>query len=140
MFNPSRREARQFFFDAWRKQRDGSLLTPLESMALDVALMHPEYHGMLDQPEKYLDKDYLPEFGDTNPFLHMNMHLAISEQLSIDQPPGIRTAFERLRGKTGDEHAALHAVLDCLAETVWRAQRDGGTPDGAFYLECLARR
>ena len=140
MFNPSRQEARQFFFDAWDKHREGSLLTPLESMALDVALLHPEYHGVLHQPEKYLDKDYLPEFGDTNPFLHMSMHLAIREQLSIDQPPGIRAAFERLRAKTRDEHDASHLVLDCLAETIWRAQRDGGAPDGALYLDCLARR
>lgn len=140
MFNPSRREARQLFFDAWRKQREGSPLTPLESMALDVALRHPEYHGVLNEPEKYLDKDYLPEFGDTNPFLHMSMHLAISEQLSIDQPPGIRAAYQRLLARTGSEHDALHEVLDCLAEMIWRAQREGGAPDGAFYLECLARR
>ena len=140
MFNPSRAEARRLFFDAWRKQREGLPLTPLESMALGVALLHPEYHGILDQPDKYLERDYLPEFGETNPFLHMGLHLAVNEQLTIDQPPGIRAAYERLRNKKGDEHEALHGMLDCLAETVWRAQRNGTTPDGAFYLDCLARR
>ena len=140
MYNPSRAEARRLFFDVWRKQRERLPLTPLESMALDVALLHPEYHGILDQPDKYLERDYLPEFGETNPFLHMSMHLAVNEQLSIDQPPGIRAAYERLRSKTGEDHAPMHTMLDCLAETMWQAQRNGTAPDGAFYLDCLARR
>ena len=139
MFNPSRDEARRFFFDAWRKQREGLLLTPLEAMAVDVALVHPEYHAILDDPDKNLDRDYLPEFGETNPFLHLSMHLAVNEQLSIDQPPGIRAAFDRLRAKLADEHAALHALVECLAETVWQAQRTGTAPDGSAYLDCLAR-
>src|SRR5258705_13731827 len=104
MFNPSRQEARQFFFDAWRKHRNGQPLTPLESMTLDVELIRPEYHAVLDNPEKYLDHDYLPELGETNPFLHMSMHLAINEQLSIDQPPGIRSLFDALCAKHGNAH------------------------------------
>ena len=139
MFNPSRAEARRLFFDAWRKQREGLPLTPLESMALGVALLHPEYHGILDQPDKYLERDYLPEFGETNPFLHMGLHLAVSEQLTIDQPPGIRAAWRRLRDKTRGEHEALHAILECLAETVWQAQRSGAPVDGQHYLDCIAR-
>lgn len=140
MFNPSRDEARQLFFDAWRRHREGQPLTPLQSMALDVALMHPEYHALLDAPDQYLDRDYLPEFGETNPFLHMGLHLAVNEQLSIDQPPGIRNAYERLRGKSGDEHQARHALLECLAETIWQAQRSGSPPDATLYLDCVARR
>lgn len=140
MFSPSRDEARRLFFDAWRKHREGLLLTPLDSMARDVALAHPEYHAMLDVPEKYLDRDYAPESGETNPFLHMGLHLAINEQLSIDQPSGIRAAYARLLRKTGDEHAARHQIVDCLAETLWQAQRSGSPPDQAFYLDCLARR
>ena len=139
MFNPSRQEARQFLFDTWRKHRARMPLMPLESMALDVALMHPEYHGVLDQPEKYLDKDYMPEFGDTNPFLHMSMHLAISEQLSIDQPSGICAAYQRLLATAGEQHRAQHVMLDCLAEMIWLAQRSGSSPDGRLYLECLGR-
>jgi len=140
MFNPSRQQARQFFFDVWRKHHEKVILTPLESMALDVALLHPEYHVVLDDPDKYLERDYLPEFGETNPFLHMSMHLAINEQLSIDQPPGIRSAFEALRVKHGDAHDALHDVMDCLGEMVWQAQRAGTGPDGALYLDCLRKK
>jgi len=140
MFNPSRQEARQFFFDAWRKHREGHVLTPLESMTLDVALMHPEYHEILDDVEKYLDRDYSPELGVTNPFMHMSMHLAINEQLSIDQPVGIRSAFDALCIQRGNAHDALHEVMDCLAEMIWQAQRTNTAPDGMLYLDCLKRK
>ena len=140
MFNPSRDEARQFLFGTWSKYKNGEPLTPLEGMALDVIALHPEYQPILDDAARYAERDYLPEFGETNPFLHLNLHLAVVEQLSIDQPPGIRAAYERLRSKMGDEHAALHTVLECLAETIWQAQRDASAPEGAVYLDCLARR
>lgn len=94
------------------------MLTGMEDVALQVILMHTEYHAMLDDPESYQHKDYLPETGDTNPFLHMSMHMAIKEQLSIDQPAGIRERFERLLKKTGDEHAAMHQIMECLAEMI----------------------
>ena len=140
MFNPSRDQARQFLFDAWRKYREQSLLTELESIALEHILAHPEYHKLLDQPEKSLDRDWLPEMGETNPFLHLSMHLAISEQLSIDQPAGIKACYSRLCQHLGDEHTAQHTVMDCLAEMIWRSQRDGVPPDGEAYLRCLDRR
>jgi len=92
MFNPSRDEVRQFFFDAWHKHREREVLNGLDSVAVGVMLLHPEYHPVLDDPERYQDRDYRPEAGDTNPFLHMSMHLAIEEQLSIDQPPGIKVS------------------------------------------------
>lgn len=139
MFNPSREEARQFFFDSWRKYREREMLTGLEDVALQVILMHPEYHGMLDDPERYQHKDYLPEMGDTNPFLHMGMHMAIREQLSIDQPGGICERFERLLKKTGDEHAAMHRIMECLAEMIWQAQRSGSAMDASVYFDCLDR-
>ena len=139
MFAPSRDQARQFFFDTWRKYRAGEPLTGLETVAIEVILLHPEYHGVLDKPDRSADKDYTPETGQTNPFLHMSLHLAIAEQLSIDQPPGIRAAFEALLGRKGDRHDALHSALECLGETLWRAQRDGTGPDAQAYLECLRR-
>lgn len=139
MFNPSREQARRLFFDAWRKYTERKPMVGLENVALDVALLHPEYHAMLGDPQRSAERDYAPEAGDTNPFLHMSLHLAIEEQLSIDQPPGIRSEFERIALARGDRHAALHAVLECLGETLWRAQRDGAPPDGAAYLECLRR-
>lgn len=139
MFNPSRDQVRQFFFDAWRKYREGAPLEGLETLAVEAALLHPEYHAVLDAPARYLQRDYTPEDGQTNPFLHLSMHVSIAEQLSIDQPPGIRAEFERLVTARGDRHAALHDMLDCLGEIIWRAQRDQTAPDAQAYLECLRR-
>jgi Domain of unknown function (DUF1841) len=140
MFGPSREQARQFFFDAWRKYQQREMLTAMEDMALEVILLHPEYQRMLEMPERYQDKDYLPEMGDTNPFLHMSMHVAIKEQLSIDQPSGIRERFKRLLQKAGDEHVAIHQLMECLAEMIWQAQRDKTVLDATVYFECLDRQ
>ena len=137
MFDPSRDQVRDTFFGAWRKYRAGEPLVGIETMALDVILAHPEYHEVLDHPEKYRDRDYVDQ---PNPFLHMSLHMALEEQLSIDQPPGIAVRFQALARRHGDRHEALHHALECLAETVWRAQRDNARPDGAAYLECLERR
>jgi hypothetical protein len=139
MFNPSRDQAREFFFSAWRKYRDRAPLEGLETVAVDVMLLHPECHHVLDDPDRFLDRDYTPEHGQASPFLHMSLHLAIEEQLSIDQPPGIRAEFERLLAGRGDRHDALHAMLECLGEVLWRAQRDRTAPDGEAYLDCLRR-
>jgi hypothetical protein len=139
MFNPSRDEVRKFFFDAWAKHREKSPLVGLETYAVDVMLAHPEYRAALENPDREAGRDYSVEAGSTNPFLHMSLHLAVEEQLSIDQPPGLRREFERIATRLGDRHAALHAVLECLGETVWRAQREGGTPDAEAYLECVRR-
>ena len=136
MFNPTREQVRDTFFGAWRKYRAGEPLVGIESIAVEVALAHPEYHAILDAPERYRDKDY----GEANPFLHMSLHMALEEQLSIDQPPGIAERFRRLVERHGDRHEALHQALECLAETIWRSQRDNAPPDGAAYLECLERR
>lgn len=140
MFAPNRDEARKFFFETWRKHRQREILSGLEDTALAVILQHPEYHKMLDDAERFLERDYLPEMGETNPFLHMSMHLAIEEQLSIDQPRGIRGLFERIFNKTADRHEALHTVMDCLGEMIWQAQRHHTTPDEKIYLECLERQ
>ena len=140
MFSPSRDQARQFFFDTWRKYQQREMLSAMEDLALEVILLHPEYQRMLETPERYQHKDYLPEMGDVNPFLHMSMHVAVKEQLSIDQPPGIRKRFQRLLKKTGDEHVAAHQLMECLAEMLWQAQRDQTALDAAVYFECLDRQ
>ena len=140
MFSPSRAEARRLFFDAWSRYRRGETPAGLEGVALQVILLHPEYHRLLDDPAANLERDYGPEGGELNPFLHLSLHLAIEEQLSIDQPAGIRARYLRLRDKTGSEHGAQHALLECLGEMLWRAQRDGGAPDERLYLECLDRK
>lgn len=140
MFNPSRDQVRQFFFAAWRKFAGHQALTPLEAMALQVMQAHPEYHAVLDAPERYLAQEYFPEAGEINPFLHMSLHLSILEQLSIDQPPGIASAYQALLKKHADEQRAQHELMDCLAETVWRAQRDGIAPDAVAYLRCMQQK
>ncbi len=140
MFAPSRDEARRFLVDAWAKRRAGAPLSALERVAADLIALHPEYHPIVESPERHLERDYGPESGRTNPYLHLALHLAVAEQLSIDQPPGIRAQFERLRAARGDEHAALHAVLECLGEAIWSAQRHGTAMDAALYLACLERQ
>lgn len=137
MFTPSRDEVREMFFGAWRKYREGLPLAGIEALALDVILQHAQYHAVLEARERYRDRDYTDE---SNPFLHMSLHLALEEQLSIDQPPGIAHRFEVLLSKFQDRHEALHQALECLAEMLWRAQRDGTPPDAAAYLSCLERR
>lgn len=137
MFSPSRNEARNFLFDLWDKHRAGAPLTPLESMALAIVIEHPEYHAHLGDRERYLERDWKPEAGETNPFLHLQMHLAIEEQVSIDQPPGIRAAVEALAARRGTPHEARHDVMECLAEVIWNAQRHGAAFDNAAYLDCV---
>lgn len=139
MFNPSREQVRQFFFDVWAKYRAGQPLAGAEQPALEIVLAHPEYHALLDAPARYLDRDYPPEAGETNPFLHFSLHLALAEQLAIDQPSGLRTRYEKLLARHGEAMLAQHACIDCLAETVWRAQRDQKAFDAVIYLDCLDR-
>ncbi len=136
MFDPSREQVREFFFETWRKYRAGLPIAGLESVALDIVLLHPEYHSFLDR-EQNKERDFADE---GNPFLHMSLHLALEEQLSIDQPPGVRKRFEALLARKGDRHDALHEALECLAEMVWRSQKDKATPDAEFHLECLEKR
>ena len=137
MFSPSRDQARQFLFETWRKYRSSEMLSDLERIALDVISRHPEYHALLDDPARNLERDFTPEDGSINPFLHLSLHLAIEEQLATDQPHGIRAQFERNALTAGSEHDAKHALLECLAETIWQAQRAGCAPDQALYLGCI---
>ena len=140
MFAPSRAEARRFLVDAWAKRRSGQPLSPLELIAADLIALHPEYHAVIEHPERHVERDFAPQGGETNPFLHLALHLAIAEQLAIDQPHGIRAQFERLRLARDDDHQALHAILECLGEVVWQSQRHGTPPDAAVYLACLERQ
>lgn len=139
MYAPTRDQARHFLFETWRKYRSGEPLAGLERVALAVILQHPEYHPVLADPDRHAEREYSPEHGRTNPFLHLGLHLAIEEQLAIDQPHGIRTEFDRLRARLGNEHDAKHVILECLAETLWQAQRNATAPDQALYLQCLRR-
>jgi hypothetical protein len=137
MFNPSRDQARQFFFNTWAKFQARQPVEGAASVALEIILAHPEYHGTLNQPERYQDRDYPPEFGETNPFLHLSMHLTIAEQVSIDQPSGIRERYERLLKQHGNAMSAQHDIMDCLAEMIWQAQRQGSEYNSAIYFNCI---
>ncbi|MEO6985401.1 MAG: DUF1841 family protein [Paralcaligenes sp.] len=138
MFNPSREQVRQFFTEAWRKHRHAELISPLEAMAIDVIVQHPEYYGDLEN-ENAAQADYTVEQGKTNPFLHLSMHLAIAEQLSIDQPPGIKAAWQQLQASR-DAHEATHEIMESLGQVVWEAQRLGTPFNSETYLELIRQR
>jgi len=144
MFQPSRDQARDFWFDAWGKYRAHQPLSPLEGMAVEIIGQHPEYHALLSDRDAYLEKfrgrDFPPEFGETNPFLHLGMHLSIREQVSIDQPAGVRDAHRQLSEKLGNAPDAEHQMMDCLAEMIWSAQRHRTAPDSGLYLDCLRKK
>jgi len=137
MFSSDRRQMRAVFFEAWRKYRAQLPLEGAESTIVAVALRHPEYHSLLESPDTVVDHDWQPEQGQSNPFLHMAMHIAIEEQFATDRPAGIRHRYEQLRRKTGDEHNAQHAAMECLGALLWAAGRDGLPPNETKYLECL---
>ena len=143
MFGDNREQLRRMYVDAWRKQQAGELVSALEAMIAEVVAMHPEYHALLSQGEDALDKDFLPEQGETNPFMHMGMHIAIREQLSTDRPAGIVDAIRTLLARVQDAHEVEHKVMECLGQSLWEAQRAGQAPDEMTYLRCvqgLARR
>ena len=95
------------------------------------------YHPVLMAEERHLERDYLPEVGETNPFLHMGMHIALKEQVSTDRPPGVRACYRALLHTLGDPHEAEHRMMECLGQVLWESQQQGGMPDESKYLECV---
>ena len=140
MFLPNDREGlRQIYVDAWQRYRDGLPLEPLQAQIADVVATHPEYQAALDNPDNALTRDWLPEQGVSNPFLHMGMHLAIREQLATDRPQGIVAVHSGLLQRIGDAHEVEHRMAECLGEALWHSQRSGRPPDEIAYLEALRR-
>jgi hypothetical protein len=140
VFQPSPADVRRFFVEARRKRLARLPLEPLETIAADWIDEHPEYHGDLADADVAAAAVYSGEGGRENPFLHLSMHLSISEQVSIDQPRGIRAAVEALAGRLGSLHDAQHAAMECLGRMLWDAQRSGTAPDGESYVECVRRQ
>ncbi len=134
-----RGQTREVFFRAWRAHREGRPLEGVEKLIVQVALRHPEYHPVLEQSETARERDYFPEAGESNPFLHLGMHIAIEEQLSIDQPPGIRGWYQKLLSRYPDEHVVQHHMMECLGEMLWQASRRKTVPQEALYFDCLRR-
>ncbi|AZP14213.1 DUF1841 family protein [Undibacterium parvum] len=140
MFTPSQQDVRRFFCDSFKKSHAREILTPLEAIAADWIHQHPEYDQILSNLEAALEADYSVDQGKGNPFLHLSMHLSISEQISVDQPRGVKHAFQILAKKLNSEHEAHHQMMECLGEMMWNSQRTSLPPDGEAYIEALRKR
>jgi hypothetical protein len=138
IFGNDRTELRRLYAEAWRRRVGNLPLEPLHDQIATVIALHPEYQALVADPEA-LERDWTPADGETNPFLHMGMHLAVREQVATDRPAGIRSAFQRLTAKLGDPHTAEHQVFECLGRALWEAQRAGRPPDEQAYLECVLK-
>ncbi len=138
LYSNDREQMRRVYIESWRKQLDGRPLSPLEHRVAQVVAEHPEYHRLLDSAQ--LDRDYPPETGAPNPFLHMGMHIALREQLATARPAGIVELHRAILHGAASAHDAEHRMMDCLAEALWQAQRTGAAPDEAAYLDCLRKR
>lgn len=139
MFTPSQQDVRRFFCETFRKNRDREILTPLEAIASDWINQHSEYNETLQDINAAMDANYSVDQGNSNPFLHLSMHLTIAEQISVDQPRGIRVAFNLLANKFNSQHEAHHQIMECLGEMIWISQRSGLPPDGDAYIEALRK-
>lgn len=139
MFVQDRNEARNYFFQVWAKYKNKLPLEPIEAIISDVILEHPEYHHYLDDKETSSENDFNPEQNQTNPFLHMGMHIALKEQVSSNRPSGINSVFNQLMTNSSSVHDAEHRMMECLGQSLWEAQRNNTMPDENNYLECLRR-
>lgn len=138
MFGQNREQLRRFYRDTWNKRQADTPLEGLEQLVAQVIEQHPEYHGMLVN-EASLDQDFHVDDGNTNPFLHMGMHITLAEQLGSDRPAGIRLLHQKITMLTGDAHEAEHKMMECLGLILWEAQRAGRAPDEQAYLECMKK-
>ena len=134
MFNPSQTEVREFFFNTYEKHKQKIALDNMEKMALSIMLEHPQYDKYLSNPDKYLNHQWATENNETNPFLHLSMHMSILEQLSINQPLGIKELYQQLCIKFDNEHDAQHQLMDGIAEMIWYSQRNNLPLDVNIYL------
>ncbi|MBH9575836.1 DUF1841 family protein [Inhella proteolytica] len=139
MYTPSQLDVRRFFCATYRQWQAGAALDPMQKLAQPWVAEHPEYFAELADEASALALEYRVEDGQTNPFLHLAMHLSISEQVSIDQPSGIRQALELLAARLGSLHEAHHVAMEALGEMIWTSQRSGLPPDGHAYLEAVRR-
>ncbi len=139
IFPEGRDDMRRIFLSAWEKYNTEQPLENMERRIVDVILLHPEHHQLFADKDTALSRDYPPELGVSNPFLHMGLHIAVREQLATQRPPGITSLYQALLLKLRDAHEVEHRMLECLGEVLWRAQRDSAAPDEAAYLACLRK-
>lgn len=139
MFGQNRQQLRQFYHDVWQKQSENQSLSALELTVAQVINEHPEYHAIFNT-EASLEQEYFVEQGQTNPFLHMGLHISLHEQISTDRPAGIRHVYQRLQAKYGDAHSTEHQMMECLTESLWLAQRNNQPPSESDYLDALKKQ
>jgi hypothetical protein len=139
MLTSDRDRLRRFFITAWQKAHSDEPLEPLEHQIVDVVRAHPEYHALMEDVDDAVSREFSPEAGESNPFLHLSLHIAILEQVKTDRPAGIRRHYERLAASAGDAHQAEHWIMECLAQSLWEAQRAGNAPNESDYLACIER-
>ena len=137
MFGNDRSTMRRYFIEAWRKSLAGEPLIPQQQVIASVIRQHPEYHALLETEEQALERDFLPDNGESNPFLHMGMHITLQEQIGTDRPAGIRQFYQQAMAKWGGSHQAEHQMMECLGKILWESQRDNQMPDEQAYLRCL---
>ena len=133
LYTQDRTEQRKFLANAWQKFLGKKILDPLESQLTQVIEIHPEYHSLIQNVES----DYFPEQGEVNPFLHINLHLSLREQLSINQPHGIKEIYQKIVNSASDSHEAEHKMMDCIAEMIFSSQKNKLPMDHQAYIRCL---
>jgi hypothetical protein len=139
MLTSDRFKMRNAFVNAWRRYQRQETLEPLEKLIAEIVQQHPEYHALLTANDAALQRDFGPESGQGNPFLHMGLHISLREQIGSDRPLGIRASYQQLIKRLGDVHKAEHQLMDCLGMILWEAQRAGRLPDEQAYLACVHR-
>ena len=139
MFNPSQSDVRRFFCAVYAKWLIKETMDGIETIAALWIAEHPEYHQDLSDAEAAVARDYTVDAGRTNPFLHLSMHLSISEQCSIDQPRGIQVAIETLTSKLDSLHDAHHVAMEALGVMMWESQRSNTPPNGETYIESIKK-
>jgi hypothetical protein len=139
LFGQDRNQLRTIYFQSWAKFKNKQPMEPMESLIANLISKHPEYHNFFDHTEKNKNQDFTPEMGQTNPFLHLGMHISIQEQLGTQRPPEITQLYQSLCTKLGDAHEAEHQIMDCLGEMLWNAQRNNQQPNETTYIECIRK-
>ena len=139
IYSQDRRKLRQQYLDVWVKANNHQKLEPLEQLIADVIADHPEYHPLLSKADTAIDSEFYPEHGNTNPFLHMGMHIALREQVATDRPPGIANLTRKMLLKYRDSHLMEHEMMEALGQILWQAQKDNAQPDEKLYMELLQK-
>ena len=134
MFSQDRKKQREFLAKSWQKYNSNKPLEPLEEQLVSIIQIHPEYHNLIDN----IESEYFPEQGKVNPFLHINLHLALRDQLSINQPKGVKEVYQKLINKYKDPHEVEHLMMECIAEMIYISQKNNSAIDQKSYLNCIS--